>query len=145
MKKIKLLGLFILSAIVIASIVYSIVNKEVDDLSSKSPDITISMTKLAKMIDIDSIASKALVDKIILIQDAQVKSIEHDHNSTVIELNHSESSSSIICQIDSRYIDDFAKNKANDLISIKGRVSAFTIDTDLGLGNQLELTYCTKP
>jgi len=72
-----------------------------------------------------------------------IKTITRDSASTTVELGDTASLSSIICQIDKRHQDDFNTFKEGQEVVIKGKISGFNIDTELGLGNTIQMNYCS--
>jgi aspartyl/asparaginyl-tRNA synthetase len=84
-----------------------------------------------------------LKDKLVGI-DGNIKSIKNEANAIAIELGDTNTMSSIICQIDTRYTKEFNQLKTGEHIALKGIITGYTIDTDLGFGNTVEMNYCTK-
>jgi hypothetical protein len=41
-------------------------------------------------------------------------------------------------------LNDFSNVKEGDSLNIKGKIAGFTIDTDLGLGNTIQMIFCVK-
>lgn len=70
--------------------------------------------------------------------------ISVDSNSTTIEIGDTNSLSCVICQIDSRHQDEFKSCKVLDPIAIQGFMTGYAIDNDLGLGNTVEMNFCSQ-
>jgi aspartyl/asparaginyl-tRNA synthetase len=90
----------------------------------------------------DTSALNILKDVLVAVN-GQVKSITKDEKSATIELGDTTSMSSITCQFDNRHLADLTSVKEGSQISVKGNITGFSIDTELGLGNTIEMKSCT--
>lgn len=116
--------------------------KGTTDYSNQKPDFTCTQTSLLQAVDGDTNVLHPMRNRLVLVQDGLVKSIQHDSLLSVIELCPTEGGSSIVCQIDPRHNEDLKSIQAGQPISLKGILTDFTLDTDLGLGNTIQLNYC---
>lgn len=141
-KKIKLILSFVLVAIFVAAIVWKYVNKASTDFYNKKPDVTFTFTQIMEKAEADTAFVTSLKSSVVSVS-GTVKKISTDAQATSIELGENESMSSIICQMDQRHASDLAAIKEGSAIKIKGKVTGINIDTDLGLGNTLEMNFCS--
>ena len=125
-----------------AFLAYKFVNKATKDFNDKKPSAVFSMNDLIEKSNSDTAALSQLKEKLIAVN-GMVKKISKESTAISIELGDTSTTSSIICQVDNRYLTDFNNLKENDPINLKGVLRGYTIDTDLGLGNTIELNYCT--
>ncbi len=119
--------------------------KESTDYSNKEPDTSISLSELLQKVDTDTSALNKMRNQLVLINEANVQTIQADSNMSVLVLGTSTSSSTVVAQIDPRHNDEVKNIKQGQTISIKGIFSDYTLDTDLGLGNTIQLNFCTLP
>lgn len=142
-KKLAYLLGFLIIAIVGIFIVLKFVNKPVNDYSSKEVKTTFSFADIMNKVSNDTASLTELKDQLVGIE-GLVKKVTNDSTSTTLEIGDTTSMSSIICQIDARYKNDFSNLKPGDVIAVKGIITGYTIDTDLGFGNTVEMNYCTQ-
>ena len=141
-KKVKYTIIVVLLLAIIGALVWRSVNKEVNDLSGKQPDKTYSFNELMDKTSGDSATMKGLVGQFIAVN-GKIKKITSDAVSTTVELGDTSSMSSITCQIDQRHQADCYDLKEGQDVCIKGEISAFSNDLDLGLGNTIQMKYCS--
>ena len=140
-KKIFSVGLVLIAvAILVGLYAYF---KESTDYAKQKPDITIQLKAFLEQLDTDTSAINKMRNQLVLIQNAEIKAIQADSTMSVLELSSPSSSSVVIAQIDPRYNKTVQALKNGQTIAIKGIFTNYTIDTDLGLGNSLQLNYCT--
>jgi hypothetical protein len=118
------------------------IQQPVKDLGKVTPYKEYTSDILMFDVNSDTNLVHILLDKTISVK-GRVKSIRKNQNSITIEMGNSSGSSSIVCQVDSRYLVPFRDVEENDTVNLKGTLSGYIVDTDLGLGNTLELNYCT--
>lgn len=141
LKKIVSIGLVLLVVVILAGL-YAYFKKSTDYAKQK-PDVTIQLNALLAQLDSDTSAVNKMRNQLVLIQNAEVKAIQTDSIMSVIELSTPSSTSVVIAQIDPRYNNTVLTLKSGQTIAIKGILTDYSIDTDLGLGNSLQLNYCT--
>jgi len=141
-KKLKYTIIVVLLFAIIGALIWRYVNKEVTDLSGKQPDKTYSFSELMDKTSGDSASLQQLIDQFIAVN-GKIKNITKDSVSTTVELGDSTSLSSIICQIDQRHQADCYDLKEGQDVCIKGKISGFSIDLELGLGNTMQMNYCS--
>lgn len=112
------------------------------DYSNQTPDVVISQEEILRTVDSDTTKLASMRNKLVLIQAGIVKNIQHDNQLSVIELAASDGGSSIVCQIDPRHNEDIKPIQIGTSVNLKGILTDFTLDTDLGLGNTIQLNYC---
>ena len=135
--------LVILAVIAIAGvIVLKYVNKAADDFSDTAPKATYSFKEIMDKTSNDTSSLSHLVDQLVAVKGV-IKKLTTDSSSTTVELGDSSSTSSIICQIDSRHRATCSFLKEGQPVCIKGKISGFNIDLDLGLGNTMQMNYCS--
>jgi hypothetical protein len=139
----KTIFLIVLPLLIALGVGMYFYNKSAPDYAKQSPDFTLTTSEILKNIDSDTALLTTMRNKLIQVNEATVKSIQIDSAMSVLELTASNSSSAIIAQIDPRYNESVKSIKANQTINIKGLFTDFVIDTDLGLGNTVQLNYCT--
>lgn len=142
MNKKKWLFIILGVMLVMAALVYQYVNKSTEDFSNTKPKEDFSFATLIEKTNQDTASLGTLKDQIIGVSGA-IKKISKDQHSMTLELGDSVQTSSIICQMDARYLEEFSSLTEGQSINLKGKMTGFTIDTDLGLGNTIELNYCT--
>ncbi|HMN33616.1 MAG TPA: hypothetical protein PKA54_09595 [Chitinophagaceae bacterium] len=130
------IGLFI----VIALLIFRYTQKSNDDLTFKREYASYQFDQIIKKIDSDT---SELLNQIISL-DGPVKKITKDSGSITFELGYDSLVSSVICDIDKRHLSDFEQIKQNDIIKVKGMVSAISYDPNSIFGNTLNLTFCVK-
>lgn len=141
-KKIKwILGLLLISLIVI-TFIWKMVNKPVHDYSTQEPQKEFSFNDIMNKVSNDTASLIELKDKLVAIK-GKVKKVNIDAESVTVELGDTMSLSSIICQIDKRFTNDFKNLKLDSEIYIQGIITGYTIDTELNLGNTVEMNFCT--
>lgn len=138
--KFILVGLGI--GLVVAMLAWNYINKKVADISDIKPTLECSSAEIIEQTSTDTAAVNKLVDACVAIT-GPVKKINLDDTSCTIELGDTNSTSSVVCQIDRRYRDQFTQLRTGEEIAIKGRLSGYSVDLDLGLGNTVELKNCT--
>jgi hypothetical protein len=117
--------------------------KESTDYAKQKPDISMSANNILQQVDSDTSVLTSMRNKLILITDATIKSVQLDTTMSVLELSSPTSTSLVIAQIDPRYNESALNLKPGQKINIKGIFTNVNIDTDLGLGNSVQLNYCT--
>jgi hypothetical protein len=131
-----------LVSLIAAVAVWKFVNKPVNDYSTRKASHHFSFADIISKVSNDTASLIELKDKLVSI-DAKLKNVNSEGESLTLELGDSSSMSSVICQVDKRHIKDFADFKPGADIAIQGIITGYTIDTDLGLGNTIEMTFCT--
>lgn len=142
-KSIKLILAVLALAIIVAFIGFKFVNKPVNDYAEKEVNANFHFAQIMDKVSNDTASLSELKDKLVGI-DGDIKSIKNEANAITIELGDTNTMSSIICQIDTRYTKEFNQLKPGEHIALKGIITGYTIDTDLGFGNTVEMNYCTK-
>jgi hypothetical protein len=141
-KKLKIF-LLVLSVILISAIiVWKFINKATDDFANQKPAQIFTFQEIMEKTTADTSALNILKDVLVAVN-GQVKSITKDEKSATIELGDTTSMSSITCQFDNRHLADLTSVKEGSQISVKGNITGFSIDTELGLGNTIEMKSCT--
>jgi uncharacterized protein YdeI (BOF family) len=141
-KKLKIF-LLVLSVILISAIiVWKFINKATDDFANQKPAQIFTFQEIMEKTTADTSALNILKDVLVAVN-GQVKSITKDEKSATIELGDTTSMSSITCQFDNRHLADLTSVKEGSQISVKGSITGFSIDTELGLGNTIEMKSCT--
>lgn len=139
----KVILLILLPLLIALGIGMYFYNKSAPDYAKQTPEVTSTTSEILNKLDSDTAYFTGLRNKVIQVNNATIKSIQIDSSMSVLELNAPNSSSLIIAQIDPRYNADVQGLQANNVIQIKGVLSDIIIDTDLGLGNTIQLNYCT--
>jgi hypothetical protein len=141
-KKLKIF-LLVLSVILISAIiVWKFINKATDDFANQKPAQIFTFQEIMDKASADTSSLNRLKDVLVAVN-GQVKSITKDEKSATIELGDTTSMSSITCQFDNRHLADLTSVKEGSQISVKGNITGFSIDTELGLGNTIEMKSCT--
>ncbi len=130
------IGLFI----VIALLIFRYTQKSNDDLTYKQADATYNFADIISKLDTDT---SQLLNHIIALE-GPIKKITKDSNAITFEIGYDSIMSSIICDIDKRHLKDFEQIKQNELIQVKGLVTAIDYDPNSVFGNTLNLTFCVK-
>ncbi len=141
-KKLKIFLILLAFVLVAVLIVWNYVNKASDDFASKKADASFSFAQLIDKTVNDTSSLSQLKDKLVSL-DGTIKKISKETNSVTLEIGDTSSMSSVICQTDPRYLESFSTMKEGEQIKIKGKLTGFTIDTELGLGNTVEMNFCT--
>lgn len=137
------IGIALLMFALLAGIaVWKYVNKSSDDFASQRAETSFTFNQLMEKANSDTASLSQLKDKLVGI-DGVIKHIKQEPESLTIELGDSSTMSSIICQIDSRHRSELTGKKEGETISLKGKLTGFTIDTELGLGNTIEMNFCS--
>lgn len=119
MKKKLLIALVAILAVV-GWLVWHEYTRTNEDLSTKSPDFTITATALLAVFEKDTASSnRKYVDKIIAVS-GNVKSIDANGNPVVIALGESGQMSSVQCSMDSTHAAAYKHVKEGDQLKIKG-------------------------
>jgi hypothetical protein len=142
-KKSNILLALILIAAIGVFVTYKFIFKANDDLSNVKPSSSFSFGTLMDKTVNDTSSLHELNNKVVAVTGNLLK-MSKDSTSTTLEIGETNSNSSIICQIDPRYLNDFSNVKEGDSLNIKGKIAGFTIDTDLGLGNTIQMIFCVK-
>jgi hypothetical protein len=140
-KKLKIFLLVLTVILISAIIVWKFVNKATDDFVNQKPAQTFTFQEIMDKTTADTSALNKLKDVLVAVN-GQVKSITKDEKSATIELGDTTSMSSITCQFDNRHLADLTSVKEGSQISVKGNITGFSIDTELGLGNTIEMKSC---
>jgi Cu/Ag efflux protein CusF len=140
-KKLKIFIGLLVFALIVAFAVYKYANKPNDDLANVKATQNYQFAEL--MDKTSDTASLSKLKECVICVNGQVKKIDKDSSSITIELGDTVSTSSVICQIDQRHCNEFQSVKEGDKIAIKGKMAGCTIDEDLGLGNTIEMNFCT--
>jgi len=138
---------YLLIALVVAGVfavgIFRFVNEPVNDFGNSQTEITLSFAEMMQKVSNDTASLNMLKDKLVGIT-GQVKKITRADSTYTLELGDENSMSSIICQIDARHAQDFDQVKPGDSLGIKGKMIGYTIDTELGFGNTVEMNYCSR-
>jgi hypothetical protein len=140
-KKLKIFLLVLATIVISAIIVWKFVNKATDDFANQKPAQTFTFQQIMEKASADTSALNKLKDVLVAVN-GQVKTITKDEKSVTIELGDTSSMSSITCQFDNRHLADLTSVKEGSQISVKGNITGFSIDTELGLGNTIEMKSC---
>lgn len=89
----------------------------------------------------DSIKLKAIKDVLIEVC-GQVSNIKMENNIPIVEMGVQGSMNSIIFQMDAKYVNEIETLQQGKEYCIKGILSAYTVDEELGLGTTIQLKYC---
>jgi uncharacterized protein YdeI (BOF family) len=141
-KKLKIFLLVLTVILISAIIVWKFINKATDDFANQKPAQIFTFQEIMEKTTADTSALNILKDVLVAVN-GQVKSITKDEKSATIELGDTTSMSSITCQFDNRHLADLTSVKEGSQISVKGNITGFSIDTELGLGNTIEMKSCT--
>lgn len=137
------IGIGVLLVAFIAGIaVWKYVHKSSDDFSSQRPQAHFSFSQLMEKANSDTASLAQLKDKLVSI-DGVIKNIKNEDASLTIEIGDTTTMSSVICQIDPRHRGELETKKDGEKISLKGKLTGFTIDTEMGLGNTIEMNFCS--
>lgn len=133
-------GLLVLLACVIAlGLIWKFVNKPATDYSTTAPDKTYTFAELMKKIETDT---SGLKNKLIAVS-GNITKITKDSNSVRLEIGSDTTMSSVTCDVDARYVQDFSGINEGSNINIKGMVSEVTVDPESTFGNTVALVYCS--
>jgi hypothetical protein len=119
MKKIILVlaGVILL---VIAWYIYKEYNRKNADLKTMSPQFTMESGELIAAFEKDSSsANRKYINKVILVS-GWVKTIDAHGNPVVIALGNPGEMSSVLCSMDSSYVEEYQGIREGDKISVKG-------------------------
>lgn len=141
-KKLKIFLLVFVAISISAVLVWKLVNKETEDFSNQKPAKSFTFQQIMEKATTDSNTIKQLKDVLVAVN-GQIKKITKDEKSVTIELGDITSMSSITCQFDNRHLDELTTINEGSQISVKGNITGFSIDTELGLGNTIEMKSCT--
>lgn len=141
-KKLKFLLIAVVGIALVGLGVWKYANKATDDFANKKPDQTFTFQQIMEKTTTDTTSLNKLKDVLVAIN-GQVKTITKDEKSVTIEMGDASSMSSITCQFDNRHLGDLTSVKEGSQISVKGNITGFTVDTELGLGNTIEMKSCT--
>jgi hypothetical protein len=139
----KMIQILLLLIVVGGSIAVYLYFNESTDYAKQKPDFTLSANNILQQIDTDTSGLTPMRNKLVLLTDATVKAVQLDSTMSVLEISSPTSSSLVIAQIDPRYNESVSSLQTGEKINIKGIFTNLNIDTDLGLGNTLQLNYCT--
>lgn len=140
MKRLKIfLTVFIILGIG-AFAAWKYVNKGREDNSDQKPAMSCSVNELIGKCDADTTSLVPYKNKIVAVN-GHVKSISKQADAITLELGDTTNLTSIVCQIDDRYLKDFDHVEVNQDVSLKGTMT-YDID-DLGMGNTIHLDNCT--
>ena len=140
-KKLKIFLLVLAAILISAIIVWKFVNKATADFANQKPSQAFTFQQIMDKATADTSALNKLKDVLVAVN-GQVKTITKDEKSVTIELGDTTSMSSITCQFDNRHLADLTSVKEGSQISVKGNITGFSIDTELGLGNTIEMKSC---
>lgn len=132
----------VLAVALIGILAYKFVNKPIEDFASQKPVESFSMNDLIGKLESDTISLSKLKDQLVAVK-GNVKKIVKDKEFITIEIGDSLTSSSIVCQVDERHLSDFENSQENSEVSLKGKLTGYTIDTDLGVFNSIEMKSCS--
>lgn len=116
------------------------VNKGREDNSDQKPVMSYSVNALIRQCDEDTSSLVPYKNKIVAVK-GKVKSISKQPDAITLELGDTTNLTSIVCQIDDRYLNDFNHVEVNQEVSLKGMMT-YDID-DLGMGNTIHIDNCT--
>lgn len=140
MKRLKILAILLVVLGIGAFATWKYVNKGREDISDQKPSISYSVNELISKCDADTNSLVPYKNKVVAVK-GNVKSVSKQMEDITLELGDSTNLTSIVCQIDDRYIKDFGHVAINQEVSLKGTMT-FDID-DLGMGNTIHLDNCT--
>lgn len=122
--------------------VYRYVYKPVTDYGARPADSVFSFEAMMIKVTDDTASLNKLKDQVVGIR-GLVKTMRRADSSLTVEIGTDSSASSVVCQIDTRYMNDFQSLQTGQNIAIQGRVVGYTIDSLFGLGNTVEMNYCS--
>lgn len=140
-KKLRYALIFLIAIVLVGFIAWKFVNKASVDFADQKPSITISCKDLLDKSSNDTASVRKMIEQLVEVNGV-IKKITNDSTATTIELGDTSSMSSIICQIDARHTGESALMKEAEEVTIKGKISGFDVDTELGLGNTVQMNYC---
>lgn len=141
-KTLKYALIFLVAVAIIGFVAWKYVNKASEDFADQKPAVTISCKELLDKSSNDTAGVRKMIAQLVEVNGV-IKKITNDSSACTIELGDSTSMSSIICQMDTRHIDESKSMKEGDDVTIKGKISGFEIDNELGLGNTIQMNYCS--
>ena len=121
---------------------WKFINKSTEDFADKKASQTFSFQQIIDKTLTDTASLNKLKDVLVAVN-GQIKKITKDEKSVTIELGDTTSMSSITCQFDNRHLEELRSVNEGSQISVKGNITGFSIDTELGLGNTIEMKSCT--
>ena len=128
--------------LLVGAIAWNFVNKPANDYSKQTATKSFAFDDIMNKVSNDTASLIELKDKLVAVE-GKIKKINEEEGHITLELGDTISMSSIICQVDSRYTNDFKNLKLGSDIAVQGIITGYTIDTDLGLGNTIEMNFCT--
>jgi len=139
--------LTILIAIVVIGLcglsVWKYVNQPTHDYKATKAEQHFDMKEIAAKADKgDTLFLKSLIGKVLEVSGV-IHSMSADSASITIEMTDSTSNTSLVCQADKRHLEDFYNLNLSMRQTIKGYFTGFNEDLDLGLGNTLQMSYCS--
>ncbi|MEZ5046459.1 MAG: hypothetical protein R2831_05655 [Chitinophagaceae bacterium] len=139
MKKIILILLAL--ALVAGIVVYKFVFKASEDFAGQKPSASFTMQELLDKTS-DTTSLNALKNTLISVR-GTIKNFSKEKDALTIELGDTMEMNSIVCQVDQRHLSDLNTIQNNQEVDIKGLLTAYTIDDEMGLGNTIELKSCS--
>jgi DNA/RNA endonuclease YhcR with UshA esterase domain len=128
-KTILLIVLFI--GIIGAFIGYKMANKSHIDISTTSPEITVTATQLIDEFTIDELASNTkYLDKLIAVN-GTISSIKKEEEKGIISLKTDDDFGSVLCHLSIEATQKIAQLKIGQNIQIKGICTGFLMDVIL--------------
>lgn len=140
----RIIIIFVITATLVISafFIWQYIYKTSTDFADQKAEKQYHCSQLLTQISQDTASFNALKQKLVAVE-GHIKKITREDSSITIEMGDTNSMSSIIFQIDKRHLSGFQSCKEGDSTCIKGIVTAFTQDTELGLGNTLEMNFCS--
>lgn len=142
MSKLVKIGILLILVAIGGAFAWKIINKEVDDFSNQKPSMSFTFMQLSDLLLNDTSKLSSFKEQLIAVE-GMVKKVSKQDKQVSIEIGDSNTETSIVCQMDERYVSSVENVQENQAIKLKGKMTGFQVDTEMGLFNTIEMNYCS--
>lgn len=142
MSKLIKIGVLLILVAIGAAFAWNIINKEVDDFVDKKPAQSFTFQQMSDLLLNDTSKLSSFREQLIAIEGV-VKKVSKQDKQLAIEIGDSTTETSIVCQVDERHVASLENVHKNQPIKLKGKMTGFQVDTEMGIFNTIEMNYCT--
>lgn len=139
-KRGKVIIIIIIIVAIVALILWLYINKPNTDYSNLKPDAAFSYNTLLKEASVNDTGIFKKYAHMLVAVTGFVKEIKKDSLGIVLQVGDTNSLSSIVCQMDTRYSKDYNTIKKGQLINLKGKITGCS--NDKLLGATVEMNFC---
>jgi Tfp pilus assembly protein PilO len=120
-----------------------VINANVADNKNKSANQTFEVTNIFKEFENSDVTSLKKYENQLIAIKGKIKNINKDGELITVIMQQDSNMNSINFQMDKRYAKEITNLVINSTQTIQGIFAGYAADDGLGIGNTIQLKYCT--